>query len=126
MFRKIWNYIEHNRFTVIAPLVALMLWVTAIGCTPETQSPVTGRMVNAQQLAIEYDHFVAQFDYAKADLERKAEAQAEFKKALLELASGGVADLPGLLKMLLSGGLIGFAVDNVRKNGVIGGLKKNV
>ena len=40
MLSRIWEWIEHNRFTVVLPLIGIILWVIAIGCTPQTQSPV--------------------------------------------------------------------------------------
>ena len=123
---KIWKWIDHNRWTVIMPVVATVLWVIAVGCTPEVQSPTQpGRMVNAAELQIEYDYMIAQFDEAASDLDRQAEAQAEFKQLILALASGSVAGWPGLLQMLFGGTLLGVAGDNIRKNGVIGGLKRN-
>ena len=41
----------------------------------------------------------------------------------MQLASGGVADMPGLLKLLLTGGGLGAIADNIRKRGLISGLK---
>lgn len=124
-WKKIWKWVEHNRFTVAIPIIGLGVWLIAVGCTPETLSPLTNRMVNASQLQIDFDTMMASFEFAKADLERQALMQAEFTKAILMLASGSVADLPGLLQLLLGSGLLGFAADNIRKNGVIGGLKRN-
>lgn len=124
-WKKIWRWIDHNRFTVVIPIAALAIWLAAVGCTPETLSPLSGRMVNASQLQVDFDTMMASFELAKGDLERQALMQAEFTKAILMLASGSVADLPGLLQLLLGGGLLGFAGDNIRKNGVIGGLKRN-
>lgn len=123
--KKIWEWIEHNRMTVIVPAVALILWFAAIGCTPETRSPVSGRMVNAGELQLDFDMVMASFELARVDLEHQAEMQGKFKEALLALASGSVADWPGLLQLLVGGGLLGFMGDNLRKNGVIGGLKRN-
>ncbi len=122
---KIWEWVEHNRMTVIVPAVALMLWFAAIGCTPETRSPVSGQMVNASELQLDFNTVMASFELAKVDLEHQAEMQGKFKDALLALASGSVADWPGLLQLLVGGGLLGFMGDNLRKNGVIGGLKRN-
>ncbi len=122
---KVWNWLEHNRFSVIVPVVALVLWIVAVGCTPQAVSPLSGRLVTAAELQVDFDTTMARFDLASADLERQAEMQSEFRELLLALASGSIADWSGLLQMLLSGGLIGFFADNVRKNGVIGGLKRN-
>lgn len=125
MKEKIWKWLEHNRFTVIVPLVGLVLWGIAVGCTPEVQSPLTGQMVNAAELQLDYDITIKKFEAAKVDLEQQAEQQAAFKEALLALASGSVADWGGLLQLLIGGGFVGLIADNARKSGVIGGLKSN-
>jgi len=125
MWTKIWKWIEHNRFTVVIPLIVLIFWIIAVGCTPETKSPVTGKLVTAAELQLDFDTVMASFELAKVDLERQAEMQTKFTEALMKLASGNVADWPGLAQMLIGGGLLGFFADNIRKNGVIGGLKRN-
>ena len=130
---KVWKWLNHNRYVVIGPLVGLMLWAYALGCTPETASPLDiGRMVNASQLEIDFKTWQAQqeitaakFDAAGQDLVRQEEQNAKLKETILGLAAGGVPDVPGLLKLLIGGGGLGAIVDNVRKGGVIGGLKRN-
>ena len=131
---KLWNWLEHNRFTVICPTIAIVIWVTAIGCTPETQSPIEpDRMVNARQLAIDYEQWQAEqkvieakFEAAGKDIAEQIEANEKFSQFLLTLASGSVADWGGLVQLILAGGFLGVAGDNIRKNGVIGGLKRSV
>ena len=131
---KIWNVLEHNRYTVICPVAAAMVWIIAVGCTPMTVSPIDGtRAVNARELKTEYDVWLAQnkameikFIAASEDLKAQAQKQEELKQTLLALASGSVADWPGLMQLLVSGGLLGVVGDNIRKNGVIGGLKRAV
>jgi hypothetical protein len=131
--KKIWNVIEHHRYTVVCPILAALLWLAAVGCTPLTFSPLDRtRQVDAQELNIEYEGWLAEqkvieakFAAAGADLQRQAEANETFKQTLLKLASGSVADWPGLVQLLVSGGLLGVIGDNIRKNGVIGGLKRN-
>ena len=131
--KRIWKLIEHHRYTVVCPVIAMGLWVAAVGCTPMTQSPVDEtKQVNARQLSIEYQGWQAQqkvieakFEAAGEDLTEQAEANEAFKQTLLTLASGSVADWSGLVQLLVGGGLLGVIGDNVRKNGVIGGLKRN-
>ena len=131
--KKIWKVIEHHRFTVIAPVVGAAVWLVAVGCTPLTVSPLDdAKRVNASQLSIEFKSWearqaivAAKFEAAGEDLTRQAEANEAFKQTLLTLASGSVADWPGLVQLLIGGGLLGVIGDNVRKNGVIGGLKRN-
>ena len=131
--QKIWKVIEHHRYTVVCPVIALLVWVFAVGCTPMTASPMDeSNQVNARQLDIEYQSWLAQqkvieakFEAAGQDLQQQAEANEAFKQMLLTLASGSVADWSGLIQLLVGGGLLGVVGDNIRKNGVIGGLKRN-
>ena len=131
--KRIWKTIEHHRYTVVCPVIAMGLWVAAVGCTPMTVSPVDEtKQVNARQLSIEYQGWQAQqkvieakFEAAGEDLNEQAEANEAFKQTLQTLASGSVADWSGLVQLLIGGGLLGVLGDNVRKNGVIGGLKRN-
>ena len=51
---------------------------------------------------------------------------AKLEQVILDLASGAVAFTPGsLLQVLIAGGFLGFAADNIRKRGLIAGLKRN-
>lgn len=132
--KKMWDFVDHNRFTVICPIVALILWVAAVGCTPVTPSPLDEtRLVNTSGLSLEYEQWLTdqkimekRFEAAGQDLEAQAKANEEFKNLLLSLASGSVADWNGLVQLLVGGGLLGVIGDNVRKNGVIGGLKRGI
>jgi hypothetical protein len=131
--KRIWKLIEHHRYTVVCPVIAMGLWVAAVGCTPMTTSPVDEtKQVDARQLSIEYQEWLAtqtvieaKFEAAGEDLTEQAEANEVLKQTLLTLASGSVADWSGLVQLLVGGGLLGVIGDNVRKNGVIGGLKRN-
>ena len=129
--QKVWKVIEHHRYTVVCPVIALLFWVFAVGCTPMTASPIDEtKLVNAKQLSIELKSWeakqaivAAKFEAAGEDLTRQAEANEAFKQTLLTLASGSVADWSGLVQLLIGGGLLGVVGDNIRKNGVIGGMK---
>ena len=131
--KKIWKVIEHHRFTVVAPVIGAVVWLGAVGCTPMTPSPIDEtREVNARQLSVEYQGWLAQqkvieakFEAAGEDLRARAEANEAFKQTLLTLASGSVADWSGLVQLLVGAGLLGVVGDNIRKNRVIGGLKRN-
>jgi hypothetical protein len=130
---NVWSWIEKNRFTVLLPVLGLLIWIVAIGCTPVTLSPTDPiRAVNAQELQTEYQIWLKEneamqirFDAAGLDLQRQQDQQDKFMSFLTTLASGNVADLPGLLTLLISSGAGGFLLDNIRKNGVIAGLKRN-
>ena len=131
--QKVTKWLNHNRYVVIFPVVAIMLWAYALGCTPLTMSPLDpGRMVNVTQLDLDFrtwqsqqEIMAAKFEAAGLDLKQQEEQNEKLKTTLLGMASGGVPDVPGLLKLLIGGGGLGAIVDNVRKGGVIGGLKRN-
>lgn len=133
MWGNLWDVIEKNRYTVIMPLVCMALWLCAVGCTPTTLSPVDStRLVNAAVLETEYQVWVKQneavqlrFEASGEDLKRQAEQQEQFKQIITRLATGQVADIGGLAQLLIGGGFAGAFFDNVRKNGVIAGLKRN-
>ena len=133
VLKKIWEWIEYNRWTVILPVAGLIIWFTAIGCTPETASPLNpDRMVSAYELQTEFELWEKQqeqtqitFAAAGHDLQRQEEANEAIKQLIIKAASGGVADLPGLLQLLLTGGALGSMSDKIRKRGLIAGLKRN-
>ncbi len=130
---KIWKWINHNRFVLIGPIIGIMLWAYAVGCTPLTSSPLDpARLVNVQQLDLDFktwqsqqEIMAAKFEAAGLDIEQQAASNEKIKETLLGLASGGIPDVPGLLKLMIGGGGLGAIVDNIRKGGVIGGLKRN-
>ncbi len=130
---KAWKWIEHNRFVVIGPVVALMLWGYAVGCTPMTRSPLDpARLVNTIQLDLDFKTWqsqqeitAAKFTAAGQDLEQQRVNNEKMKEQIMSLASGGIPDASGLVKLLIGGGGLGAIVDNIRKRGVIAGGKRN-
>jgi hypothetical protein len=131
--QKITKWINYNRFIVIGPIVAAIVWGFAVGCIPQTESPTRpGYLVSAPQLQTEYTVWLKQqeieqirFTAAGEDLEQQKAQQAEFMQLIVKLASGGVADLSGLIQLLAGGTLLGAVSDNIRKRGLIAGLKRN-
>lgn len=128
---KIWNWVNHNRWSIIAPLIGILIWTLAVGCTPTAISPISGNEVTAPELQNELDVYLMQheitlkkFDMAADEIQRQIEDMEKIKTVLLALASGSVADWPGLLQLLISGGAIGVVLDNIRKGAVIGGMKR--
>jgi len=130
---KIWKWMEYNRFVWIGPIIGLLLWAYALSCTPQTASPLDpGRFVNERQLAIDLKTWQAdqeimmlKFESAGADIEQQKENNVKIESMILSLASGGVPDMSSLLKLLIGGGGLGALADNVRKRGLIAGLKIN-
>ncbi len=130
---KALTWIEHNRFVVIGPIIALMLWGYAVSCTPITRSPLDpARMVNTIQLDLDFKTWqslqeitAAKFAAAGQDLEQQRLNNEKIKEQIFSLASGGIPDASGLVKLLIGGGGLGAIVDNIRKRGVISGGKRN-
>ncbi len=130
---KIWSGIEKNRWTTIIPVVGLILWVVvSISCTPTTDSPIrTNSKVTATELEHDYEKWKAEieltakrFESAAEDIEHQQEQWSKITGLLMQVASGGVTNYTGLLNIVLGSGLLGIGADNVRKNGVIAGLKR--
>jgi len=131
---KVWSTIEKNRFTVIVPVLGFCIWVIAgIACTPIVESPLhKGVMVTAAELNRDYKVWqkeqaviLEKFDIAANDIELQVQQWNKLEAALMQLATGKVTDWGGLVTILTGSGLIGLFADNIRKNGVIGGLKRN-
>lgn len=128
---KLWKWIEHNRFAVIAPIIMLAVWLYAVGCTPTTASPLNpNKQVTTAELELDLQSWLAQneiigkrFEYAAQDIERQKQAWAEVQAVIMKLATGSVADLPGLLQMVMGGTFIGVLADRARASGVIGKQK---
>lgn len=131
--QKMMKWMEHNRYVLIFPVVGVMLWAYALGCTPTTMSPLfPGRMVNITQLDIDFKTWqsqqgvmAAKFEAAGLDLEQQKAGNEKIGEMIMDLAAGGIPDASGLIKLLIGGGGLGAILDNIRKGGVIGGLKRN-
>ena len=133
LLTKLWSGIEKNRWTTIVPAIGVILWfVISISCTPTTESPIrTGVKVNASGLKRDYETWLADnelkaklFEFAGEDIKTQQEKWSKFTSVLMQVASGNVTSFQGLLNVFLGSGLLGVGADNVRKNGVIAGLKR--
>lgn len=130
---KIWSGIEKNRWTAIVPTIGIILWIIlTVSCTITTTSPtMSGVKVNTAELQLAYENWVLEceqtakrFEYAVKDIEKQQEQWSKITKMLITVASGGVTNYTGLLNVVFASGLLGVGADNVRKNGVIAGLKR--
>lgn len=130
---KIWKWIDHNRFVVIGPVLAIAIWFYAVSCTPQTPSPSDPkRMVTERELLLdlkvwqaESEIMIVKFEAAGEDLEEQRQNNKKLEDFIVAVASGNVADLPGLVALLIAGGGLGAITDNIRKRGLIAGLKLN-
>ena len=127
-FSKIWKWIDHNKFFVICVIASVVFFFVAASCTPTTQSPVDPAvMVNAPELELEFLTWQKQQEIilARVDLEAQEKAWNEIQQAIVTIASGGIADLLGFLQLLFGLAGAGAITDNIRKRGLIAGLKRN-
>lgn len=130
---KLKKFISYNRFLVIGPIVAALLWFYAASCTPVTRDPILqDRFVNAMELKASFESWQADqaritalYRIAGEDLKQQEENNLAIQDLIMGIATGGVSDMPGLLKLLIGGGALGAIGDNIRKRGLIQGLKRN-
>ncbi|MEN6309836.1 MAG: hypothetical protein ABFD91_18980 [Anaerohalosphaeraceae bacterium] len=133
MVKTFIDFIDYNRFAVMAVILCMVVWIFAIGCSPVVLSPVNPeKAVNAAELETDYQVWLKdneamqiKFEAAGNDLKQQAENQAKFQQVLVSLATGQVANFGAFAELLMGTGLIGVIGDNIRKNGVIAGLKRN-
>ena len=124
MKEAILNWLSHNRFIVITPILVIVLWSVAVGCTPTVVSPVSNQKATADVLKIEYDTTMAKFDLAVSDLERQYEQQEVIMQAINALASGQITNWGSLVNLLIASGGVGLVFDNRRKDTVIASMKR--
>lgn len=130
---KILKWINYNRFVVIGPILGLIIWFSGWSCTPLTESLLNpGRMINESQLVVELktwkaqqEIFMIKFEAAGEDIAQQKENNKKLEAMVLDLASGGIPDMAGLVKLVFGGLALGAGGDNIRKRGLIAGLKIN-
>ena len=127
------KWISYNRFLVLTLSLAVVFWGYAASCTPATPDPQQpSRLVNAAELQLSFDTWqleqqitAKRYERAGEDLQQQVESNKKIEQLIINLASANVADLPGLVTLLLGGGGLGAIADNIRKRGLIAGLKRN-
>lgn len=134
LLTKLWSVIEKNRWTTIVPTIGIIVWlVVSFSCVPQTESPIrVGVKVNAKELQQDFETWktnneliAKKFQYAGEDITEQQERWNKFTGILMKVATGNVTNFQGLLNIVLGSGLLGVSADNLRKNGVIAGLKRN-
>lgn len=131
--KSIYKWIEHNRFIVIAPIACFIIWFVAIGCTALTADPLGGtRNLNTSELQVTFEVWQKEqeiigmrFEHAAKDLQAQEDQWSKIQILIMKLASGTIATWPGMLQLVMAGGFVGAISDNVRKRGLIAGLKRN-
>lgn len=121
---KIFDWISKNRNTVVIPVVLLLAIGVMGACVPATESPLTGEKVTITELERDYKTVLAGFEAAAVDLEQQYAQRQEVTKIISAVASGQVTTVPGVISLLLGGGLLGVGIDNRRKDTVIKAMKR--
>jgi len=109
--------------TLIITAVAIVISLIGYSCSPTTKSPMDPtREVNARDLNIEYQIWLAEqdvyqtkFKLAAEDIDSQVQQQTAIGKAIGDLAAGGVPNVPGLMQLLLGAGFTGLLIDNIRR-----------
>jgi hypothetical protein len=134
MLEKIWQFIEYNRWFVIGVILSIILTFGGFYCVPVTPSPLQpAKMVDEKGLALEFKTWQMQcqviqdqFTNAGEDLQAQAARNTQIASMIVDLSSGRLPDIPSFLQVLLASGGLGAVYDNIRKRGLITGLKIQV
>jgi len=134
MLEKIWQFIEYNRWFVAGIILSLLLTFGGIYCVPVTPSPLQpAKMVDEKGLALDFKTWQMQcqviqdqFTNAGEDLQAQAARNSQIETMIVDLASGRIPSIPSFLQILLASGGLGAVYDNIRKRGLITGLKIQV
>lgn len=134
MLEKIWQFVDYNRWFVAGVILALVVTLGGIYCVPLTSSPLQpAKMVDEKGLALDFKTWTMQcqvmqdqFANAVEDLKAQSERNGVISSMIVDLASGRIPDLPSVLQLLLGAGGLGAVYDNIRKRGLISGLKIQV
>lgn len=121
---RIFDWIGKNTSTVVIPLLLLAAVLVTGACVPVTESPLTGKEATIVELDRDYQVMLIGFEAAATDLETQYSQRAEVMKIITAVASGQVTTAPGVLSLMLGGGLLGVGIDNRRKDTVIKAMKR--
>jgi hypothetical protein len=134
MLDKIWKFLEYNKWFVLGVILALAVTLGGIYCVPLTPSPIEqARRVDEKGLSLDFKTWQMQcqvmqdrFTAAGEDLQAQAAMNGQIQSMIIDLASGRVPNVPAFLQLLLASGGMGAVYDNIRKRGLISGLKIQV
>lgn len=127
--KSVVNWFSYNRGLVAGIILGVIMSVIAASCIPVTASPLDPqKIVDANGLQLEYKAWqleqeitAEKFRIAAVDLQKQAENQEIIEKAIITVAQNPT----NAWQLLADGVLLGAVFDNIRKRGVIAGLKRN-
>lgn len=120
MLKKLTDFLNHERYQVIAVFAVLFVILWVYGCNSQTTSPTDpSKKVTRVQLSAEIDYYLTRAEIAYKDLDRQDEIKRKLMDAAAIAAAGGRINVVGLILANLGILGAGAAVDNVRKRKVI-------
>lgn len=125
---KIWTAIRHNQATIIAIVLCAALGIWIYGCQSTAPSPLTGQNVNAGQIEVDVQTYLAEREAQDKAFAAKAqyaydeiERQDAVKQALLDMATqyAGSTPIGAFLTPALAILATGMFVSNRKKDSII-------
>jgi len=120
MLDKIIKLIDHNRWIVIAAIIATLLFFWLCGCESQVSSIVEpSKTVTRAELQLEVENFVALAKIRFDRLDKDDELKELIVNNAFLIAQGGAINPLGVVTSMMSILGIGAVVDNRRKDKVI-------
>jgi len=116
MLKKITEFLNHERYQVIAITVCIGLLIWFIGCESKVRSLSDPSVrITRDELASEIDFYLANAEIRFKDLDRQDELKQTILDAALLYGQTGTINPMGLIATLAGVLGVGATVDNVRK-----------
>lgn len=131
IFSAVWSFVEKNRFLLVCIFLSMFIFFYGSCMEPVTSSVLNPeKSVTAKQLELEYVQWLhdvneqsMKFNFASDDIAAKKASLDKLYNCISQLAQGNVGGFEEGMLFLIGGGGLGAIVDNIRKRGVISGLK---
>jgi len=120
MTQKILDFLNHERYQVIAVVVCLLIIFGGLCCESKTRSlKDPTQKVTRDELQIEVNTFIAKAELRFKDLDRQDELKSLLYEHLMLWSTTGTFNPSALIPLLASVLGVGAVADNVRKRLVI-------
>jgi len=120
MLSKVWTFLNHERYQVVAGILCLLLAVWGVSCQSTVKSLQDPEIrINRIELDIEVNAFIAQAEARYTELEQRDELKKLLFDNLQIWTTTGTFNPVGLLPAIFSILGVGAVTDNVRKRIVI-------
>lgn len=120
MFKKITDFLNHERYQAIAIALICALLVWLYSCESKVRSVQNPSvMVTRSELSTEVDYYLSQVEIRLVSLDRQDELKQLLTTQALLFAQGGQINPYGVIAAVLGIIGVGATIDNVRKRQVI-------